>query len=97
MEPVIAETVRRMFVYVIEVDDQVHEISLAGDPVGVAAVGDVAVQFRAENRSPGYEMLRYFRVFGTGKPLPDNARWRGTCPRTPAGLVWHLYEIDFDQ
>jgi hypothetical protein len=33
-------------------------------------------------------------VFGTGQPLPEDAGWRGTCDRTPDGLVWHLYELD---
>jgi hypothetical protein len=40
--------------------------------------------------------LCYFRVFGTGHQIPQNARWVATCPRTPAGLVWHLYELGFE-
>ena len=27
------------------------------------------------------------------QPLPNGARYVGTCPRTPEGPVWHLYEI----
>jgi len=36
---------------------------------------------------------REFRVIGTGRALPEGARWAGTCPRTAAGEVWHLYEV----
>jgi hypothetical protein len=28
----------------------------------------------------------------TGHPLPDGARWAGTCPRI-RGIVWHLYDV----
>lgn len=85
---------RRMYRYTIAVDDQDHEIPLAGDPVAVTAPDDRTVEFWAEHTSGGAEILRVFRVFGTGHQLPRTASWVGTCPRTPAGLVWHLYEID---
>jgi hypothetical protein len=36
---------------------------------------------------------RAFRVFGTGNELPEGAKWVATCPRTPDGIVLHLYEL----
>jgi hypothetical protein len=84
-----------MFRYVVPVDDAVHEIPLAGGPVAAAATADErSVEFWAEHID-SHAVLRYFRVFGTGHPLPRNARWRATCPRTPGGLVWHLFELEF--
>lgn len=84
-----------MFRYPVPVDDQAHEFQLTGDPVAVAASLDGRmVEFWAENASAaGLVPARAFRVFGTGQPLPDDARWVGTCPRTSHGLVWHLYEM----
>jgi hypothetical protein len=91
---------RRMHRYVVPVDDQAHEFTLTGDPVAVAigehgsegwAVG-WSVEFWAEHDDRAGRCDRAFRVFGTGHPLPADAVWVGTCPRT-AGLVWHLYEV----
>lgn len=86
---------RQMFRYTVPVDDRWHEIPAAGPVVAVATDGDDTVEFWAEDAGPLSRSLRYFRVFGTGHPLPANARWVGTCPRTLSGLVWHLYEGDF--
>lgn len=84
---------RRMFRYVVPVDDQPHEFPLTANPVAVATVPDAtAVEFWAEHAEGAFPVVRAFRVFGTGQPLPDDARWRGTCPRVH-GLVWHLYEV----
>lgn len=35
---------------------------------------------------------RWFRVFGTGQPVPAGYVWRATAARTADGLVWHLFE-----
>lgn len=88
-------TDRSMFRYMVPVDDQPHGFRLTGDPVAVAATADSrTVEFWAEHATAtGPVPLRAFQVFGTGHPLPDDARWVGTCARTPDGLVWHLYEI----
>jgi hypothetical protein len=86
--------VRRMFRYVVPVDDRAYPFSLSHSPVAVAAHNDSrAVEFWVEDTSGAPAVRRWFRVFGTGHPLPDDARWVGTCQRTPAGLVWHLYEV----
>jgi hypothetical protein len=91
-------TARRMFRYVVPVDDGMYPFVLWSSPVAVAAHDDgKAVEFWAENgpAPPGvHAVRRWFQVFGTGDPLPEDARWVGTCPRTPAGLVWHLFERD---
>lgn len=86
---------RRMFRYEVPVDDGAHEFSLSGDPVAAAATSaGRVVEFWAEHIDGG-GLLRYFRVFGTGHPLPANARWVATCPGTASGLVWHLFELEF--
>jgi hypothetical protein len=88
---------RAMFRYEIPVADGWKAISLGGDPVAVVSIADgAAVEFWAEDAGPLSRQFRYFRVFGTGHPLPANARWVGTCPRTPSGLVWHLFEGVFE-
>lgn len=88
---------RRMFRYVVPVDDQPHVIPLSHSPVAVAAVHDplgvFSVELWAEHTEGAPQVRRTFQVFGTGHPLPDDARWAGTCARTAEGLVWHLYEI----
>lgn len=51
------------------------------------------IEFWAEFDEAAYMVSRVFQVFGTGWELPENAAWVRTCPRTPAGYVWHLYEL----
>jgi hypothetical protein len=88
---------RRVFRYEVPVDDEPHVFDLVSNvPVlhvnVTASVG--LVEFWAEDY--GGDLLttrRAFQVFGTGQALPDGAQWRGTCDRTPEGLVWHLYEV----
>lgn len=93
---------RRMLHYRLVVSDNPTQITIDGDPVHVAAsrlgVGPDAqhtVEFWAEGslEDTGTERARTFQVFGTGHALPDGARHWGTAPRTPEGLVWHLYEL----
>jgi hypothetical protein len=87
---------RQMFRYEVPVDDQAHKFALTGNPVAVAVrqTGplDFTVEFWAEHDDDS-GIRRAFQVFGTGHPLPDGARWTGTCPRTAGGLVFHLYEL----
>lgn len=87
---------RRMYRYVVSVDDETHVIPLSHSPVAVAAIGDAAVEFWAEHTEGATQLRRAFRVYGTGHLLPDGARWVGTCPRTQHGGVWHLYELPCD-
>jgi hypothetical protein len=84
---------RRMFRYAVPVDDRPWTFDLTGDPVHVANGNTLdEVEFWAEFTNGAPKTARHFQVFGTGHPLPDNARWVGTCPRM-SGLVWHLYEL----
>lgn len=86
-----------MFRYVVPVDDAAHLIPLTNAPVAAEAVhgayGDVSVEFWAEHAEGAPQVKRAFRVYGTGHSLPQDARWVATCPRTPYGLVFHLFEI----
>lgn len=84
---------RRMFRYVVLIDDQAHVIALSHSPVAVAVSTAWSVEFWCEHTEGAPQGKRAFQVFGTGHPLPDDAQWIGTCPRTPDGLVWHLYEL----
>jgi hypothetical protein len=87
-------TGRAMFRYEVPIDDQPHTIPLSHSPVAVAAVKSwFAVEFWAESTRRATQVERAFQVFGTGHPLPEDARWIGTCPRSEEGLVWHLYEV----
>lgn len=85
--------IRQVFRYTVPVDGQPHLVLLTGSPVAVAN-GPVPdeVEFWAEHVSGAPEAARAFQVFGTGHPLPPDARYAGTCPRTPEGVAWHLYE-----
>jgi hypothetical protein len=82
----------------VPVDDQWHRIELAGPVVHVDCRRSDIVEFWAiESKEPARQ--RYFRVFGTGQPVPDDLTYIGTA-LTPAvaplsaygGLVWHLFE-----
>jgi len=86
---------RRMYRYTVPVDDQVHVFTITGDPVAVAG-DNTTVEFWAEHDEDAGASDRAFLVVGTGHPIPDGARWVGTCPRTSLGLVWHLYEMTGD-
>lgn len=87
-------TVRAMYRYEVPIDDAPHTIALSHDPVAVAPVAAYfAVEFWAESCA-SRAVERSFQVFGTGHPLPDGARWVGTCARSPEGLAWHLYEVE---
>ena len=84
---------RAVYRYQVEIDGHT-QVSLTGDPVAVAALPrNAGVEFWAEHTEGATQVKRAFQVFGTGHPLPEGAQWRGTCQRTPHGLVWHLYEL----
>lgn len=53
-----------------------------------------AVDFWWESDDTEPVVRRTFVVVGTGRPIPDGARHRGTTDRTSRGLVWHLYELE---
>jgi hypothetical protein len=93
---------RAMFRHRVIVSDRPQVLHIGGDPLHVEAarlgVGDNAqhvVDFWCEydDERPRQKAARTFRVFGTGHPLPEGAKWWGTTARTDDGLVWHLYEL----
>lgn len=90
---IIPAPLRRMLRYEVGIDGRVsHE--LTGDPVHVGALAcGAGVEFWAEHDEGQPVRRRTFQVVGTGHPVPPGAQWAGTAPRTPEGLVWHLYEI----
>jgi hypothetical protein len=82
--------VRTVYRYVVPVNDEAHEIELSGPIVHVAARSMGNVEFWAlvgEQES----LVRTFQVFGTGHPLPHQAKYIGTALAGP--LVWHLFEL----
>jgi hypothetical protein len=80
--------VRQVNRYEVPVDDQPHGHELSGSLLGVAAQSADVVEFWAE-AGDGIGVTRQFRVFDTGQPIPDDARWVGTT----SGTVLHLYEV----
>lgn len=83
---------RAIYRYVVPVDDKWHEVELSGPllHVGSRAVDEVEFWVLHGDDVP-HE--RYFRVFGTGMPLPDDRlKYHGTVYAAGGALVWHLIE-----
>lgn len=84
---------KTIYRYEVPIGDPV-KIWIGGDPRAVAATSRT-VEFWAERDIDGRRLReRTFQIFGTGHDIPATAKYWGTTPRTPDGLVWHLYEID---
>ena len=84
---------RVMYRYQVGLDGPVT-IGLTSDPVAVGALAySAGVEFWAEHDDAKPEIRRAFVIVGTGHRIPDQAVYVGTAPRTPEGLVWHLYEV----
>ena len=91
---------RRMYRHRLIVGGGPTVFELTADPVRVEArrlgVGERAqhvVDFWAEHDDEAPASKRTFQIFGTGHPLPEDARHRGSTARTDDGFVWHLYEL----
>lgn len=84
------ETVLKIFRYEVPVDDQWHDIPLSGAIYHVASRRPHVVEFWALAGGP--DVRRTFRVFGTGHPLPEQFKHRGSCFVGGGHLVWHLVE-----
>jgi hypothetical protein len=70
-------------------------IGLTGDPVAFGPLGfEAGIEFWAEHDFDKLPVSRTFVIVGTGHIIPDGAVYRGTAPRTPEGLVWHLFELE---
>jgi hypothetical protein len=84
-------TTKSVYRYTVPLDDQWHTVHLDHSPLGAVEFdGGRALSFWAEDNG-GPKLARRFRGFGTGHPVPDDARYWGTAPRKH-GLVFHLYE-----
>lgn len=84
---------RAVYRYEVPVDDEAHEIELSGLIVHVASrvITVVDVWAESDREAP---IVRTFRVFATGQPLPHQAVHIGTVLAGRDGvLVWHLYEL----
>ncbi len=83
-----------MYRYVVPVDGMPCEFGLTGDPVAFGTLAySAGMEFWAEHDEAKTPVVRAFTIFGTGHRIPEGAVYVGTAPRTPEGLVWHLYEI----
>jgi hypothetical protein len=83
---------RTIYRYVVPVDDQAHFIELTGEIRAVGCRSPWNVEFWAEHNTEARPVERTFQVFGTGHPLPHQARHVGTAVAPGDALVWHLYD-----
>jgi hypothetical protein len=84
--------------YEVLVDGKPHDIPEMDAWAPIAAAATVwnvpgLVEFWAEYDTGAPVMARTVQVVGTGHPIPPDATWAATCPRTTDGLVRHLYEL----
>jgi len=89
-------TTNAMYRYEVPLTEGPTIIEMSAGPIVAAAcvergVADYAMEFWAEH--DGETMQRLFAVHGTGHPITINARHCATAPRTPDGLVFHLFEL----
>lgn len=85
---------RAVYRYEVPVDDRFHAVAMHGPSkiLHVAARHPDVVEFWAEHNEP-ITVDRWFRVFGTGHPLPEEwIQHIGTTLAADGQLVWHLYE-----
>lgn len=84
---------RAVYRYQVGIDGP-EEIGLTSGPLAIGALGDSdGIEFWAEHDDAKAEVSRLFVIVGTGHRIPDGAVYIGSAPRTPEGLVWHLYEL----
>ena len=85
---------RKIYRHVVPVDDRTHTYHIVGDILHVAngrTMDEVEFWAGWDNQKPFRDVT--VQVFGTGQPVPDDAVYVGTAPRTREGLVWHLFEV----
>lgn len=83
---------RRIYKYVLCVNDDVQKIEVPGADARIVHTGmqgdDLCVWI--EHHVIGRSVVP-LRVFGTGHDIPGDAAWRGTVQVPP--FVWHVYEV----
>jgi hypothetical protein len=77
----------------VPVDGQPHTVTFAGELLHIEAAGNGHVDLWTLHAPREFPHAHLVQVFGTGQSLPDDARYVGTTGRTPAGLIWHVFEI----
>lgn len=89
------DTNRKIFRYVLPVDDAWHTLDLTGPILHVATRGADFVEVWAMVQ-PGVDPVgRAFRVVGTGQSFPPAlAFYIGTAITPDGRLVWHVMEHD---
>lgn len=81
----------RVLRFEIPVDERWHALQLGGPIVHVGVrTPDVVQLWAIDTGAPS--VLRSFRVFGTGQPLPPRVQHIGTAIAAGGQLVWHLFE-----
>lgn len=80
----------QIFRYEVPVDDRWHEIAGCSTPLHVDCRDPHVVEFWAWRRDD--LPARSLRVYGTGHPIPDGTKYRGTVIAPGGQLVWHLIE-----
>lgn len=97
-------TGRTVYRYEIPVDDGVHELEFTGPILHVAARREDTVEVWHLHNPGEPARTRYFRVHGTGHPVPDGKHVgtaltparvvMGSVVTPPGQFVWHLFEVD---
>lgn len=77
--------------YEVPIDGRWHAVEGNSTPIFVAARRSDPVEFWAYNR-PDLG-TKWYRVFGTGKPFPPDAKYRGSVVTNGGLYVWHLMEL----
>lgn len=88
---------RSIYRYEVPVDDAWHDLELRGKIVHVASRRIDVVEVWAIHDEQARPLKRRVRVFGTGHPLPKQARRHLGTAIPPGGqVVWHLMaQADF--
>lgn len=86
---------KRVLKFTLPVDDNVHTINMPDSGtilLGVQQRLDVVCLWEIDGGRPW--RCRRLRVFGTGQPIPDDARYVGSTQAGP--LVWHVFEMSIE-
>jgi hypothetical protein len=85
----------KIFKYIIEVDDQWHQIDLPmrAEIILVDSQGTTGSVCMWVFQNPELaKKMRWFRVYGTGREIPQDCKPVGSCITAENHLVWHLME-----
>jgi hypothetical protein len=85
-----SQTIHR---YEVPRDNLWHPVEGCDTPLSLGArrSSPAPVEFWA--RANGGDGVRWFRVYGTGHPVPGDATYRGSVIVNGGMFVWHLFEM----